>query len=349
MFKKAFAAVLTIAVLFLSLCGFAKPDWRTEFDTALPDLEDGKWTETMHTDFTQIHNLEELEAANWAPSPHGLRKYEYWCPQMIAFSDKGLIIHSEQQTNHTCDVCGKNEGIFTSGIETRKTGEDGKMLFEQAFGYFEATVIVPRGTGMWSAFWMQGDGTGRVGHKGRDGSEIDIYESSFGKNNPTKTGQAIHYDAYNYPWYHSEGNVTDTGKNLYDGQPHTYALKWSPDAYVIYVDGEAVWASDYGDVCRVPEYLRLTVEIRDSLYGPYGEEIALFRNHEDGRNDFVIQDVKVYQNSDYLASVENTNEYRDLKKTFIALIVLASVLAAGIVLFVLVILVKKIIAKKKGK
>lgn len=345
MFKK-FVAVLSTGILLVStFCGFTKPDWHTEFDTKLPDLKDGKWTETLRTDFSQIHNLEELEKAGWAPSPHGLRNYEYWCPEMLEFTDKGLIVHSEQQTDHNCEVCGVKDGVFTGGIETRKTGDGGKTLFEQAYGYFEATVIVPRGTGMWSAFWLQGDGTGKVGHKGRDGSEIDVYESSFGLNNPTKSGQAIHFDAYDYPWYKCEGNVTDTGKNLYDGQPHTYALKWTPDEYVMYVDGEAVWASDYGDICRVPEYLRLTVEIRDSGYGPYGENIAQFENRDDGGNDFIIKDVKVYQNKDYEQFIESPGKYKDLEKTFIALIAASSVAAVAAAALV----VKKIITKMKNR
>lgn len=348
MLKKIFAGFTAAAILVLSFCGFAKPDWRVKYDTALPDLNDGSWELTMHTDFTQIHSLEELEEANWAPSPHGRRQIEYWCPQMIDFTDEGVVIRSESQTNHECDICGVSDGIFTGGIETRKTSKTGgsNNLFEQAYGYFEATVIVPRGTGMWSAFWIQGNGTGQVGNMGRDGSEIDIYESSFIKN-PTNAGQAIHYDAYDYPWYHCEGNVTDTGKNLYDGQPHTYALKWSPDEYVMYIDGEAVWASSYGGVCRVPEYLRLTVEIRDSAWGPYGQDIGYFENRDDGTNDFIIKDVKVYQNEDFISEIKSPDYFTDLKLVFITLIVVASVLAAAIVVLIAVFAVKKIIKKVK--
>lgn len=219
------AAVLAAAAFL----GSAKSNWETKYDTALPDLDDGSWVETLHTDFTTIKNMDELLAAKWAPSPHGLRNVEYWCPQMIEFTDQGLVIHSERQENHQCEVCGVSEGIFTGGIETRTTGENPEKLFEQAYGYFEATVIVPRGTGMWSAFWLQSDYVGKVGHQGKDGTEIDVYESSFGRENPTQTGQALHYDAYDVPWYRSKGSVADVGYNLYDGQEHTYALKWTPE------------------------------------------------------------------------------------------------------------------------
>lgn len=49
---------------------------------------------------------------------------------------------------------------------------------------------------MWSAFWLQSSNTGMIGNAGKDGSEIDIYESSFVSKNPTKTGSCIHYDGY---------------------------------------------------------------------------------------------------------------------------------------------------------
>ena len=323
-------ALCTAAVLAAaSFSGSAKSDWESKHDTALPDLDDGNWVETLHTDFTTIKNMDELLAAKWAPSPHGLRNVEYWCPQMIEFTDQGLVIHSERQEDHQCEVCGVSEGIFTGGIETRITGDNPQALFEQAYGYYEATVIVPRGTGMWSAFWLQSDYVGKVGHQGRDGTEIDVYESSFGRENPTQTGQALHYDAYDAPWYRSQGSVADVGYNLYDGQEHTYALKWTPEEYVFYVDGKAVWASNYGGVSTVPEVLRLTVEIRPDAWGPYGQQLGAFENHSDGTNDFIIKDVKVYQNNSYVSAIKSNDDYRDMEKTFIGLIAAASAVGAA--------------------
>lgn len=345
-FKRIFAAALSLVLVCTAFVGAQKSDWRSSYDLSLPDLGSGEWKETMNTDFTQIKNMDELKEAKWAPSPHAKRRDEYWCDEMLEFTENGLIVHSERQTGHECEVCKEKDGIFTSGIETK--GRDG-MLFEQAYGYYEATVILPRGEGMWSAFWLQCDGTGKVGHKGEDGAEIDVYESSFLRN-PTQTGQAVHYDAYDYPWYHSEGNVTDTGKNLYDGEPHTYALKWTPDEYVIYVDSEPVWASDYGNASKVPEYLRLTVEIRENGWGPYGQEIGTFKNHDDGTNDFVIKSVRVYQNENYEQFIKSHDDYKNQKQLYrglmIAGIVVASLAASVALIFLIRFIYKKV---KKNK
>ena len=98
---------------------------------------------------------------------------------------------------------------------------------------------------MWSAFWLQSDNVGNVGHGGKDGAEIDVYESSFIAENRTCTGSAVHVDAYDPPFYASSGAVTDVGKDLYDGEFHTYALLWTPEMYVFYVDGEETWRTDY--------------------------------------------------------------------------------------------------------
>lgn len=288
---------------------FKKIKSNKKFDTSLPDLSSEKWRQTLHTDFTKIKSTDELHAEKWVASPHGFRAYEYWCDKMLEFTENGLIIHSEKRTDHRCEICKVSNGIFTGGIETRNT-------FEQAFGYFEARVVVPRGTGMWSAFWLQSDGTFKVGNGGKDGSEIDIYESSFVRKNPTKTGQAIHFDSYKAPFHRCISNVFETGTNLYDGKEHTYALKWTPSEYVMYLDNKPVWATNAGGVSRVPSYLRLTVEIRDDIYGPYGQKIGKFKNHFDGTNDFIIKKVKVYQNSDYIKKIKSESDFKDREKLY---------------------------------
>ncbi len=344
--------VLVCSVFIIVSTGCNSSNWKDKFDTSLPDLTDSKWQNTMDVDFAKIKDMQELYQAGWAPSTHSKRKYEYWCDQMVNFSDKGVVIKSERKSNHICDICDKSEGVFTSGIETRpvvredKVGNDKNVGFTQAFGYFEATVIVPRGSGMWSAFWLQSDATPQVGNGGKDGCEVDVYESSFCHTNPTYTGQAIHYDAYDAPWYKMTDNVTKMPYNLYDGKAHKYALLWTPDRYVVYVDDTPVWATNFGGVSQTAEFLRLTVEIRDAVYGPYGQKIGIFENHLDDTNDFIIQSVRVYQNSDYVDSIKSISDFKDMKGLFTALTIVGCIIGA-IVIGISILLIIKFKKNKK--
>jgi hypothetical protein len=265
----------------------------------------------MHIDFRTVETMEELNTLGWYTSPHGLRNVEYWCPDLIEFRPgEALVINSLRSAGHSCSqgIC-PAEGLFTGGIETRYRDAAGRWVnaFSQAFGYFEAEVQVPSGTGMWSAFWLQSEGTGRVGDRGMDGSEIDIYESAF-REQPSLSGNAIHYDAYEYPAYRSYGAVSDTGINLYEGF-HRYGLLWTPTEYVFFVDGEPVWATNFGGVSRVAEFLRLTVEIRTGGTGPYGQHIGQFDNAHGEGNEFRIRSVKVYQNQRYKPAIKTPADF----------------------------------------
>ena len=208
---------------------------------------------------------------------------------------------------------------------------NGNEGFMQAFGYFEAIVKVPDAPGMWSAFWLQGNDVGKIGNGGKDCTEIDIYESSFHQKNRTQTGNALHYDTYDVPWYRCVDHVTDVGYDLYDGEYHKYALHWTPEYYVFYVDDKPVWATNAGGVSRVEEFLRLTVEIRDTTYGPYGQEIGTFENRDDGSTDFCIKSVQVWQKDEYKTSIQDTSEFKDYKTLYTILSVIGGI-AGGIII-----------------
>ena len=103
--------------------------------------------------------------------------------------------------------------------------------------------------------------------------------------------------------YGKAGRVADyigeLEQDLYDGY-HTFALKWTPDYYVYYIDGKATWATDAGDVSKVKEFLRLTVEIdAGDGWGPHGQKIGQFSHNNKYNDDFLIDYVKVWQNENY--------------------------------------------------
>ncbi len=309
-----FVAILTLSVLLLCLSGceyttFKGDGWKKKYDISAPNLEDAGsdknnannsgWYSTMIEDFDN-DSWQQL----WKPVENILRNEEYWCDKMIKQTDGKIEILAEKSNSHNCNNCGDKSNYYTSGIITAKY-VDGKRVptFSQAFGYFEAKVKFPYSDGMWSAFWLQTLSQGQIGNGGKDGAEIDIYESSFW-NKKDFVGHCIHYDGYGSK--HKGGQAThSTGKNLYEGY-HTFGLKWTPEEYVFYVDGEAVWATDFGGICQVPAYIMLTNEIRQKAqYGPYGQKLGEFTG-----GTFYIDYVKVYQNTNYLPHIKSAEDFK---------------------------------------
>ncbi|GLX93944.1 family 16 glycosylhydrolase [Herbidospora sp. NBRC 101105] len=98
--------------------------------------------------------------------------------------------------------------------------------FTQAYGRFEARIKIPRGQGIWPAFWMLGGGTWP------NGGEIDIMENV--GNQPNTVYGTVHGPGYS--------GGTAVGGNRSIGAPladafHTYRVDWSPNLIIWYLDG----------------------------------------------------------------------------------------------------------------
>jgi beta-glucanase (GH16 family) len=104
--------------------------------------------------------------------------------------------------------------------------------FTQRYGRFEARMRIPRGQGIWPAFWMLGDDIGSVGWP--NSGEIDIMEN-IGREPGTVHG-TLHGPGY------SGGNAVSASYSLPGGQAfadafHTFTVDWAPDSVTWYVDG----------------------------------------------------------------------------------------------------------------
>lgn len=342
---KKVLAILIAASVFTgasALAGCSKseepPDmsWKDnkKYDLSVPELGKDGWYLVFEDDFEGKKLNEGIrfgETYNgskeiWTTSPHAIRwesndeKHPewacYWCPEMVEVKDSNLIIHSRYEENHKCDGDCPANARFTGGIETRmidgdnnnNKGTSDKLLFSQAFGYFEVKAKLPDSDGMWAAFWLQSSNMRKVGNEGQDGTEIDIFESAFRRSRSYEMGHALLWDGYAED---AKGSpyIGPLEQNLYDGY-HTYALKWTPEYYVFYIDGAATWASSDGDVSKVKEFLRLTCEIdAGDKYGPHGQKIGAFSHNNDDNKDFMVDSVKVYQNSSFEQYIKEDSEF----------------------------------------
>lgn len=318
-----------IAVILSTLafggCQKAEEDYYDPslYDLSLPVLHKNGWHLVFEDNFDGTALNENIifgegyegSGTVWTTSPNYERwpannsnKSNWWCPDAVSVKDGTLQIRSFYDNNHNCGGACANAGRFTGGIETRvldQNSGESQMLFSQAFGYFEVRVKFPKATGLWSAFWLQSTGQGKIGNDGIDGTEIDVYESAFIKNN-TYMGHALLWNGYG-EHARVDDYISDTGNNLYDGY-HTFALKWTPDYYVFYIDNKPTWASSAGGVAKVKEFLRLTVEIdTGDGYGPHGRFIGYFRRNTDAV--FYVDYIKVWQNSAYLPFIRDDAEF----------------------------------------
>src|SRR6185295_12134975 len=104
--------------------------------------------------------------------------------------------------------------------------------FEQAYGRFEARLKVPRGQGLWPAFWMLGNDIGTAGWP-RCG-EIDVMEN-IGREPATVHG-TIHGPGYSGAGGIGAAFILPGGAPVADDF-HVFAVEWEATAIRWYVDG----------------------------------------------------------------------------------------------------------------
>jgi len=104
--------------------------------------------------------------------------------------------------------------------------------FTQQYGHVEARIKLPRGQGLWPAFWMLGDNIGSVGWP--TSGEMDIMEN-IGRE------PGINHGSMHGPGYSGGNPLTGTytlpGGAAFADDFHTFAIDWDPSGVSFSVDG----------------------------------------------------------------------------------------------------------------
>ena len=212
------------------------------------------------------------------------RKGSYW-NQYLAYTENGNLVIPVTYLED--GMGGKPAGWYSAGIDTDGDSPNG---FSQKFGYFECRCILPKGSDIWSAFWLMNDGVYEVGNDGRDGTEIDIFESDcYGDFQPNSVTSNLHFDGYGD--YHQKHGAT---KFLLKNNPYeefnTYGLEWNENEYIFYINGVETFRTDFGGVSQNEEYVILSVEMKGENGIPSERENVPAEDAE-----FIVDYVKVYQ------------------------------------------------------
>lgn len=183
----------------------------------------GEWTLLWSDEFdgTDVNTDNwEFQIGNGCPDLcwWGNNELQYYTsrPINVRISDGNLIIeaHEESYAGHD----------YTSA--RLRTYQKNEFIY----GKFEARIKLPRGQGMWPAFWMLP--TDWVYGGWAASGEIDIMES---KNIPTTIHGTIHYGG-EWPNNTSSGGTYSDGTDFSEGF-HVYTLEWEPFEMRWYVDG----------------------------------------------------------------------------------------------------------------
>jgi beta-glucanase (GH16 family) len=212
-----------------------------------PAISPSGWELVWQDDFSGV----ELNLDKWERCPEWERQGGgcWW-------SDGESFLDGEG--NLVLRIRREGDRVVAGAVRTmakEKRGNEDPFLFKQAFGYFEMSARIPVIPGGWAAFWMM-PAAGFVSEDGRKGAEIDIVETIHGEKG--WVNHALYWGGYGA---HSKGASYDVKhiKGLYSGV-HKFALLWTPEEYVFYVDDIETWRTSAGGPADAPAYLKITAE-----------------------------------------------------------------------------------------
>ena len=124
-------------------------------------------------------------------------------------------------------LIGRKESYETANYTSASITTDGKTSW--FYGRIEARIKLPKGQGMWPAFWMLGQNIHQVGWP--KCGEIDIMEHI---NNEDLLHGTFH-------WYNDK-HVSSGGTTPCDvTQFHNYSIEWDKEAVKLFLDGNKYW------------------------------------------------------------------------------------------------------------
>ena len=271
---------------------------------AIPNGQDLELESRFELVWEDEFDGDTLDKSKWGfPWWETERKGGYWHEDLVSVKDGNLVIttayYDEPLENYyydkwhdRIDFDDYKEGWYTGCIETR-----GK--YEFCYGYYECRCILPKSSGMWSAFWMMNSGVSNVDGSGQDGTEVDVFESMYYKDVWWGAGDAvvtgIHYDGY------GEDHKGDTIGKWFANNPYeeynTYGVEWNENEYIFYINGVETGRLSTGGVSQNPEYLILSCEVAgaNGIADADRNGVGEMSMDTDETAEFIVDYVRVYQ------------------------------------------------------
>ena len=187
--------------------------WSDEFDGE--KLDETKWS-------CQIGTGTSEGLTDW-----GNQELEYYTDdeKNVRVEDGNLVITAIKEEER---VGGK---MFTSA-RLRTVTDEGDVLFSTKYGRVEARIKLPKGEGLWPAFWML-PVDDSIYNEWASSGEIDIMEAR--GRMPDRIEGTIHY-GQNWPNNVYKGQEFVMTKDTDITDYHLYSLEWEPGVLRWYID-----------------------------------------------------------------------------------------------------------------
>lgn len=218
---------LAVLLLGFAVCGLAAQSravttdgwrltWSDEFngtDGSQPDTS--KWVFDTGGDGWLNHELETYTDR----------------PENVRVERGNLLIEARREDYTGSDGIARH---YTSG-RLKTLGK-----FAQEEGRFEARIKIPKGRGVWPAFWMEGNNVATAGWPGC--GEIDVMENI--GHQPGRVYATLHGPGF------EAGSYLQSRFDLPDGQSlgdvfHLYGVEWTGNTVAFFLDGK-----QYGSIVR---------------------------------------------------------------------------------------------------
>ncbi len=196
----------------------------------------------------------------------------YWVPRVARLEayNNGNMYYTKNEENISLSkgkllLTGRWHETEKNSLTSGYIKTEGNLSYQ--YGYVEILARLPKGNGVWPAFWALGTDTKAY-------QEIDFFEMF--TNNSSRVTAAIH------KWWigldssgaemrgHSSTNEKGRDYDLPNGETfnddwHTFGCEWTPEEMRFFVDGEHYYTYDISgegqDIHHTPVYLILCLQI----------------------------------------------------------------------------------------
>ena len=202
----------------------------------------GTTSEKLNSKYWSARNCHRVPVSDGGGACFGVES-QFYAPSAISLDgskDGAAVITTTRvdQTNKPADA-GICRGDFGCKFVSGRFDTHNKVSF--LYGYIEARIKMPAGSGNHPAFWMLGDNINQVGWPTT--GEMDITEIH--SNVPNETTAAINYSTINAPNtcctnHNYVVEKLNLGSDVSQGY-HLYALAWLPDSIAYYADNKLVF------------------------------------------------------------------------------------------------------------